>query len=71
MIEVVFVFVIMMVNIDVSIINWVGVKFIGDQYIGMINILEGKLMVEGFDFVGGIFVIDMNIIKNIDLLEDK
>lgn len=61
----------MMVDTEVSTINWIGAKFTGDQHTGTINLKEGNLMTEGGTLVGGSFVIDMGTITNTDLPEDK
>ncbi|NRA91680.1 MAG: YceI family protein [Psychroserpens sp.] len=54
------------VNIENSKITWKGYKVTGSHE-GTINLLDGKLMFEGDNLVGGSFVIDMTSINVTDL----
>ena len=57
------------VNIDQSIINWVGYKVTG-QHEGTISLLEGTLEFKKDQIIGGNFVIDMTSINTTDLEGD-
>lgn len=59
------------IDIEVSQVNWIGVKLIGDQYVGLIKLNSGELFVENGNIMGGIFELDMNFIVVIDEMGDN
>ena len=53
-----------------SIVKWKGSK-VAEFHEGMINILNGELLIKHGVFVGGQFVLDMNSITNTDVESEK
>lgn len=55
------------VNLEESVIMWVGKKEIGDSHNGTVSLESGSLKIKDGKVTGGEFVVDMTSMKNEDL----